>query len=331
MPKPRGTTGVRARRRPWTAALVCALALASHHQTAVADGFEPAGDPAQEANAFLDETHAQARRTVADVADRLDRFFVDERIDEGLNRTRLRLGVGVRVSESRGVDPLVRFRLDLSLPRTERRVALVVSSLGDDDGEEGLLGDLADDGNLAGFLRLFAVDEEYLTATLDGGLRFSPEPDPFTRLRFFRDFPWGRTLIRPTQQFYWRSSEGVGERTRFDIDRRFGINTLARLRAQATYSQVTDGVDLDLATFLFRQLSARSAMRIELGIQTLTDPPRVVETYRTGVRLRRAIYRHWLFAEIEPQLHFRREDDYRFSPGILLRVETIIGPGPDQE
>jgi len=275
----------------------------------------------------LNAGHRRARRSVSAVADRLDRFFVDQRLEDRRNETRLRLGLGVRVDESRGIDPLFRFRLDLSLPRTQRRLALVVASFIDEDAPEDVLTNLEEDRDVAGFLRFFAVDRERLQVSLDTGLRFSPVPDPFTRVRLSREYPWGRTLLRPAQEVFWRLDDGFGERTRIDFDRRLSMNTLARVRTQATYSEVTEGVDLDVAAFLFRQIDVGSGLRFEVGLHTLTDPPRVVEAYRASVLYRRSVYRTWLFVEIEPQLHFRRDDDYRFSPGVILRLETIIGPG----
>lgn len=308
-------------------ALTVAECITSHAARATGefDGLEAKGEESYPA---LDIQHARARRSVSAVADQLDRFFVDDRIEEGLNETRVRLGVGVRFSEDDAADPLFRFRLDLSLPRTERRLGVVIGSLVDENDPDQGIADPSDETNVAGFLRFFALQRDAAQVTIDGGLRFSPTPDPFMRLRGFREFAFGRTLLRPTQQVFWRSSEGFGERSRLDIDRRLSRNSLARLRGQATFSEATPGAELDLAGLLYRRLDRRSALRFEVGIRSFTDPPRVIESYRTGVLYRRAIYRHWLFAEIEPQLHFRREDGYRFAPALLLRLDTIIGPAP---
>lgn len=304
--------------------LVLAISIASSSPAAVledplvADDHEPA--PA------LDAHHRQARRSVAAVAERLDRFFVDERIDEGRNETSVRLGSGIRISESTGIDPLFRFRLDLSLPRTERRAALVLGSIIDERAPDPIATDTGEEGSIGGFLRLFARDRSDSRITFDGGARLSPAPDPFVRLRGFREFAFGATLLRPTQQFFWRLSDGVGEQTRLDVDRRLSAHTLARLRTTATYSEATEGVAIDLAGLLFQRVSRGSAIRFEIGFRMFTDPPRSIESYRSSVVYRRAIYRHWLFVEVEPQVHFRRLDDYRFSPAILFRVETFVGP-----
>lgn len=308
--------------------LIVAISIASPSVAAdledplVADNHEPA--PA------LDAHHRQARRSVATVAERLDRFFVDERIDEGRNETSVRLGTGMRLSESTGVDPLFRFRLDLSLPRTERRMALVLGSIIDERAPDPIATDTGEEGSIGAFLRLFARDRSDSRITFDGGARLSPIPDPFVRVRGYREFAFGATLLRPTQQFFWRLSDGFGEQTRLDVDRRLSSHSLARLRTTATYSETTDGVAIDLAGLLFQRVNRRSAMRFEVGIRMFTDPPRSIESYRTSVVYRRAVYRHWLFVEIEPQVHFRRPDEYRFSPAILFRFETFIGPASAQ-
>lgn len=48
---------------------------------------------------------------------------------------------------------------------------------------------------------------------------------------------------------------------------------------------------------------------------------------QTGLRLRfrKQIWRDWLFYEINPQLVFRNNDDFRATPGIELRLEASFG------
>jgi hypothetical protein len=43
------------------------------------------------------------------------------------------------------------------------------------------------------------------------------------------------------------------------------------------------------------------------------------------VTYRQSIWRRWLFFEIAPQVSFPESDDLDFTPGILFRIETIIG------
>ncbi len=274
---------------------------------------------------MVDRGHASVSRAVTGLAANVDSFFSTDIHEERSNKTRIRIGGGVRIAEFDGVDPLVRLRLDLRLPRFQRRLHLIVSGATEEDEADEVAAPVEDDNDAAGFLRFFLIEGDPTELSFDAGTKLRPEPDPFVRARFTRAVAWGANLVRPTQFGFWELQEGLGTRTRVDYDRRIDALTLARLRGQATVSQGTNGVEMRASAFLFRRVGRRTWLRGELRIDSDTDPPRVVERYRAALRVRRSVWRDWLFVEIEPQLRFEREHDYGASPAIDLRVETLLG------
>ena len=42
-------------------------------------------------------------------------------------------------------------------------------------------------------------------------------------------------------------------------------------------------------------------------------------------RYRQRIWRKWLFYEVNPQVAFRNNDDFRYTPGIEFRLEASFG------
>lgn len=274
---------------------------------------------------IVDAGHGSVSRGVTDLASAVDSFFSNNPHEAKINQTRLRLGTGIRVAEYDGIDPLLRVRFDLQLPRLERRVNLVVASQGMDDEVDADDVDEVDDRGAAGFLRFFLFEDDPTLLILDGGLRFRPETDPFVRTRVQREFVWGNNLVRPTQFVFWELLEGLGVRSWLDYDRTINDRTLLRLRAEAELTQESDGVAFHPALFLYRRLDRRMWLRLKLGVDADTDPPRVVEETNFGMRFRRNVWRRWFFVEVEPTLRFEEEHERRMSPGIDLRVEAIVG------
>jgi hypothetical protein len=282
-------------------------------------------DLPQGGESLVDVGHGSVSRGVTGLAAAVDDFFSNDPHEAKINESRLRLGTGMRIAEYDGIDPLLRVRLDLQLPRLERRVNLVISSSGTDDLSEADDVGVFDDRGAAGFLRFFLFEDDPTLLTFDGGLRFRPEVDPFVRSRIQREFVWGDNLIRPTQFVFWERLEGFGAQSWLDYDRTLNDRTLLRLRGEAELTQESDGVEFQPALYLYRRIDRRTWLRLKLGIEADTDPPHVIEETVVGVRCRRNLWREWLFLEIEPRLRFEEERDRRMSPGIDLRVEAIVG------
>ena len=300
-------------------ALSCCLAVAPVGAEEVLPELPDSGDSS------VDAGHQRVSRAVTELADSIDTFFSDEIHEEQINRSRIRLSGGLRVAEYDGVDPLFRVRLNLKMPRITRRLNLVVDSAGDASLSDDIDVDSGEDGDLAGFLRFFVFKGDPTLLALDAGLRFRPVPDPFLRARLLREFAWGRTILRPTQFFVVDVEDGLGTRTRVDLDRRLNRKTLLRLRGDLEVTMESHGLEMRPAALLYRRIDRRSWLRLKLGIEADSDPPRTVDRYVVGARYRRNVWRRWLFVEIEPMFRFDDDREYRPAPAIDLRLETIFG------
>jgi hypothetical protein len=277
----------------------------------------------------VDTAHAAVSRHVAEIADRVDGFFVDERVDEGFNRTRIRLRGGPRIRARDGVDPDLSFQLNLSLPRTRRRVGFFASGgLNEDqtlDAAEFPGEREADDVGVG--LRVFVLDRAEAQLNVDGGFRFVPQPDPFTRIRAVRPLLLGEFVLRPTQFLFWGLDEGFGEETRIDLDRALTRNLFGRLRGELEWSESSNGVEPTGRTFLFQRIDKRSALRHQFRIKGETHPSAIVTSYLLSVRYRRLLYKNWFYGEVEPLAEFKNKHDWEFSPGVVLRAEVQFGKG----
>ena len=124
---------------------------------------------------------------------------------------------------------------------------------------------------------------------------------------------------------FWELDDGIGERTRLDIDYRIGPRSILRLRGDATYGESTQGVEFRAGLTHFLTLRERSAWQIALRVDSRTQPRSQVVNYRGFVRYRWSMMRRWLFFEVEPGIRFEREDHFHAAPELIFRVEIVLG------
>ena len=302
------------RQRLCLAGLGGALALA---EAATASG--PAPPPPAP---LLDRGHAAVGNQMVRFIESIDQFFGDQEYDGLRNQSYLRVGPGLRIREGRTLAFKPRVRANLQLPRTQRRVALVLS--GRDDN-----GDLLDDGtgqndDFAAALRAALIDDPFNQVDLSVGSHFRPDPDPFAKIQFEWLNPFDRFALRPAITGYWELEEGFGERTRLDIDYRLSRAALLRLRGVANYGQSTSGVEFRTSVVYYYKRDETSAWQIQWKLSSQTRPRSEVTQTRGFVRYRWSMFRPWLFFEVEPGLRFRRQDDFRPAPELTLRFEVVF-------
>jgi hypothetical protein len=296
---------------------------------ATADPTTTAADPSAPGwDGRIDAGHRVVSRYVGDVADRIDRFFVDQRIDENYDRSRLRLRGGYRVADYGDNEPVFNFRLNLWLPRIEERLSLVLAGARNEDDLR-----LPDDGDARGddasglALRYFFFERAGIQLNIDGGVRWhGGGPDPLIKLRGRRDWYRGKVLLRLTGFPFWSLDEGPGAGARFDVDRRFGTDKLGRWRNEVEYStDGTEGMEFRSDLFFFQTLDDVTGYRLRLGIKGSTDHSSVVQEARLGFLYRRLIYSNWLYVLLEPMLRFPQEESWNPAPEALVQLEFLFG------
>jgi hypothetical protein len=294
---------------------------------ALAGALAAAEEPAPETDENdVDRAHAAVSRSVIDAGRRLDRFFSDERIEEEVPGSRIRLRGGFELRRGPDVDLGEDVDAKIALPRTEQRFQLLFGRVGVRNQEDDdLLTDRERESEYLTGLRVLLRENAWLRLQADGGSKFRPVPDPFTRLRarlLYELDPWA---FRLTETGFWFSRDGYGQTTRVDVDREFGERFFARATAEATVSETSDGVEWAHRLSLQRVLSPRRAIAFDVEMFGPTEPATVVEEYETSLRYRQRIWREWLFYEIEPALVFPRERGYQLRPELTFRLEIVLG------
>ena len=273
----------------------------------------------------MDAGHERMSRYIGDVADRVDRFFVDRRIDENLNRSRVRIRAGVRLSDVEDDAPVYNAKVNLRLPRITERLSLILSRTDNDEAVAASDRDEQTDDSTGLTLRYSFLDRAAIDVNADASMRWNNGPDPLLRLRARRDWGSRSFLARLTPSVFWAREDGAGLGTRLDLDRRFGPTRLGRLRNEIEFSESTTGVEFESGLLFFHTLDEKTGYRFRALVSGKSDLSKPINDYLVGFLYRRRIYSSWLYLLIEPRARFPRERDYDFAAETLFEFEAMFG------
>jgi hypothetical protein len=100
---------------------------------------------------------------------------------------------------------------------------------------------------------------------------------------------------------FWRTDTLFGSTASGELERPLRPETLARLSASATVTERSRGLEWGADLALIAALRARIGAQLGFGVVGATRGPVGVEAYRYYLRLRRDVYRKWIFVEVAPE------------------------------
>lgn len=291
---------------------------------------------AEDANlGFIDSVHSNASQRLSDFIGQIDEFFGGEEETARANQTWLRLRVDPRYRDMEGGSVKGDLKLKVVLPNAKRRFRLLLSS---DDAEERKPGDSAaqssiDDGsNVSLALRFIRKARENGSVKFDLGVRSRDgKNQSFVRLGAFHRQPLGQfwTGTITNNAFYYYSS-GFEDKLTFKLERPIGNseNWIFQTSALFGWKEHQKGAVADQVTGVYRAFGNRSSLAFELLTQAYTSREPGSRRFRRGellLRYRQNIWRPWLYFELWPSVSWPSEHGYKGLPGILLRLEALIG------
>lgn len=283
---------------------------------------------------YLDEYHDYLLCKIKDPAIWFDNFFGDRRVaEDDLPASFIRLRTVARYTEGEGMTFPMRLRANLDLPRVNRRLRLLIFGgnrevdrlrEADDAIDPSLMGTEQEERPNLG-LRYLLYKSLRNRFDFGGGLSLGSPTTYNGRMRYERLLHISqRNFVRFTETGFWDSQIDFGETTRLDLESVLTPLTTGRLSLFGTFSQDKPNLQWGAEVNLFRQISGRSALALDLGAYGDGIHSGEVATYRIAGRYRRNFLRPWLFFEVEPEAVFPlTEDDGHDAVGILTTVIEI--------
>ena len=283
---------------------------------------------------FVDTWHRALSGTITGSAYWVDSFFYDERMEAEENQSRMLLRLESFSEDGQGTDVKLRASLRVGIPYAQKRLKLIVA--GDPNRESDIQGtsgstvrssfDRIDKNDVSISLQRSIVEKFNRFISTRLGLIFRNwRPEVFVegRYRYFYNLdPWG---FRFTERLRWYTDKGWDSLTTFDFERPLSERFFFRTTVEGGWLEEEDGFSHSLNFSLSHLLSPRRAIEYSMSNSFQTRPNYHLLEVALRIRYRQRIWRDWLFYDIEPQMRFPNEYDFDMTPGIMLRLEAIIG------
>lgn len=284
----------------------------------------------------LSSSHEGLRTDLFALADRADDFFGNERSIEKKQDDYFRNGVEMRVRTGSHVRFRHRLRLGIDLSGISDRLKLVAegtqsdatdseaTALDDSDDRE-IIDDQREDAARTA-LRYQLLRESQIDLDVDGGLKTtSGGVNPYSRVRASRFFKLNELWsVEPAQFLLWELDDGFGERTRFDLNRKLGEHSFARLRSELLYSESSRGGENFHELAAYREVNDRAYFGALVSMAGYMEPGFAVDEARVAVKYRQNLKWPWLLVEVEPALAFPDDREHRITPEIIFRLDVYF-------
>ena len=278
---------------------------------------------------WSDSFHQGVANSVQRSALWFDSFFVHDGTEQTAPKTSARIRLGWIPKARDWGDFEQRFKVKVRLPHLEDKVDLIFT-----DGEEQensnlplnssrINPDNSQSGFTAAIRYIFEERENVITSSrigLSGG-------SIFARIRHKRIYTWNdkhRFSFQPSVLYDLSDKTGA----RLQLEYEYQINDKQQFRIDSSLfgSESFHGVRWLQGFYHLKHISDKAATLcgIQISGELNGTEGSFVGNYSFNYRYRFNALKDWLHFEIEPFISFPRDENYKITPGIALRVEGFF-------
>ncbi len=275
-----------------------------------------------------DAFRASLTESFLGITDRLDRWFGQDRLVDEQAQSRLLLSTWLQQSRFGGTVLRARARAHGMLPRTRRRLALILDqeSTIEDPARARQVVDAFEESRPDVGLRAWLMRSVRSLLTLDAGVRGTSPLQAFARLRASRTLVAGpETELRLQQTVAVFSADRWVGATELRWRGRGPGRWLGEILTLGTWREAQPGVEPALVLSLMRETAGEGALRLDAGgVWPEVPHCRSAEYFVRGAR-RARLGRPWLFGELRLGVGFPQDRDYAPDPSVAILLEMALG------
>ncbi len=276
---------------------------------------------------WFDEWHMNFEDAMNITAQSIDSFFAlsgDSFYQEATTSGRVRIGWEPRSRDFAEMD--LRFRVRVRLPALENRVDLLLTDHEDDLQENSVKAarnnqlSRRDQATLA--LRFRRSPDAKVSHRIGAGRR----DQVFVKSRYLDHYDFNPDMaIFYDAEVYYYSRDRLGGELGLSYQHLLSEHSLARLNNRYYYRDKTNDWRWRHEAQYLSQVNDTSTYIYTLFVEGLSRPNMQTEQVFLSARWRTNPTREWLFYEVEPFVLWLKEEDFKPSFGVALRLEVFYG------
>ncbi len=289
---------------------------------------------------FLDNTYSLLSDNIVGLANRMDSFFGEQRADDELNRSGLRLSYGQKIMTKNKSNDDVVVRFNLRLPKLEEKFKIDFKRTPKkdkkvDDQLKAYIAKAETDGRRLSEediakekVRLQTLEYEPWRFRTDVGVSASIPPSAFVRARLRKNWQFLKFIPRFVEEIGYFTDDGLIERTNFDIDR-----TIKKGRVLLRFENLKEWIisDKRLVTghgpVLLYNTSDNDAYAYSAKVFSEFNErgPYYLSNYQVAINYRRNLRGHWLYGDVIQAVDFPKFESFSSVYSVTLRIEALFG------
>ncbi len=280
----------------------------------------PAEEPEETTIPILETTQELFGGRINTVANRLDLFFADQRADDELARSRIRLRQRYEVRERALMQDDFQIRFNIRLPNLEGKFKFQMDKKQSATKKKAEIKQEAVRDSLGNPL------DTTWQYRADVGVNASVPPRLFFRNRVRKNWQTGELIHRFVEEVSWFSDRDWEQNTSIDTDYIISEESLLRFNNSSDWKITRKDFSTGHGPSLRRRLSDNEAISFGLAMSTIVDNGVwYVTNYRLGTTYRRNLYKQWLYLDLTPGLDFPKQWSFRRTPFIAMQIEALFG------
>ena len=277
----------------------------------------PAEEPEESNIPILEASQDLLGFNVNRVANRLDTFFADQRADDELARSLIRVRRRYEVRERAELQTETQFRFNVRLPRLQEKFRFEFKTKKKAEAEE------IKNENAA--LKELKKQSNWQFRA-DVGVNASLPPTFFSRGRLRNSWETWLFVNRFVQELSWYSDRAWEEMLTLDSDLSLQEDLLLRFRNIIDWRITKKEFTTSHGPSLIHQLSINEAISYNANLSiAVNEGTWFLSNYRLSSTYRRNLYKQWLYLDLTPGLDFPKLWNFRRTPFIFLQIEALFG------
>ncbi len=283
----------------------------------------PAEEPEDHTIPILESTQELFGLNINRVANRIDMFFADQRADDELARSLIRLRRSYEIREDHKMVDNTQFRFNIRLPSLQEKFRFQFQNRNKDDKSNVKVAKKGDTIIVPPDPNKLNTDWQFRS---DIGVNASIPPQIFSHGRLRKNWQTWQVIHRMANELAWYSDRNWEELSTLDSDLPLAENLLFRFRSLIDWKISKETFQTSHGPSLLQRLSDNDAISYGTGLSTtIVNNAWFLSNYRISTTYRRNLYKQWLFADLTPGLDFPKLYGFRRSPFVFFQLEALFG------
>ena len=262
----------------------------------------------------------------------IDRFFSGDAALDDENKSFARIRAGLRMEEGEGLSQVSDFKFRLSLPATQKKLKLVIENSSDEDesledkNRPSRVDENSDDQErLSAALQFINKEADRWDSKAELGLRARTPIDIFVRhtarRRWDIEGPWS---MKFRQRWAYYKESGYRANEELSFERRINDNWFYRMKTEVEWREEIDSMRAAQVFSFYHRISDKRGVEYQAGTIAHSLHHTVIDNSYFAIDYRQLLYEDWLYLDVIPEIVFPREDDYRASTSLTVRLEVLF-------